>query len=105
MAELGNGAWGTGLDWEGVLQTRGQHLGKGKLSVGTRGTEKRETQGIQKEAGDMKPGQELREAGSRVGKSLPESALEFGGAGQAARELKGLPKPWPAGGAGGGRTA
>lgn len=96
---------GMGLDWEGVLQTRGQDLGKGKLSVGTRGTDKRETQGIQREAGDMKPGQELSEAGSRVGKSLPESALEFGGPGQAARERKGLPRPWPAWGAGGGRTA
>lgn len=53
----------------------------------------------------MKPGQELREARSRVGKSLPESALEFGGAEQAARERKGLPRPWPAGGAGGDRTA
>lgn len=48
VAELGNGAWGTGLDWEGVLQNRGRDLGKRKLSVGTRGTDKRETQGIQK---------------------------------------------------------
>lgn len=104
MAELRNSAWGTGLAWESVLQTRGQDLRKGKLSVGTRGTHKTETQGIRREARDMEPGQELREAGSRVGKSLPESALEFGGAGQQARERKGLPRPWPAGGAGDGHT-
>lgn len=41
-------------------------LGKGKLGVRTRGTEKGETQGIRRETGDMKPGQGLGEARRRA---------------------------------------
>lgn len=104
-AELENGAWGTGRDSEGGLQTWGQDLEKGKLSARTRGTEKGKTRGIRREVGDMRSGQGLREAGSRVGKPLPESAPESGGAGPTAKEPKGLARPWPVGAAGGGRPA
>lgn len=49
-AELEHGAWGTGRDWEGGVQTRGQDLEKGKLSVRTRRTDKRKTQGIEEKS-------------------------------------------------------
>lgn len=58
-AELGNGAWGKGQNWEGSLQTQLQDLGKETLSVRTRGTEKGETLEIRRETGDMKSGQAL----------------------------------------------
>lgn len=65
-AELENGTWGTGRNWEGGLQTQGQDLGKGKFRVRTWRTERGgEVRGTRREAGDMKPGQGLREAGSR----------------------------------------
>lgn len=64
-AELGLGTWGAGRNREGRLQTQGQDLGKGKFSVRTQRTEKEKTRGIQRETGDMKPGQGFLEVGSR----------------------------------------
>lgn len=102
-AKVGNGTWGTGRDWESGLQTQGQDLGKGKFSVRSRVTEKRETQGSRRDTGDMKPGQGLREAASKEpGNHYQKAPWNPRARGQAARELTGLLRPWPVGGAGGG---
>lgn len=63
-------------------------------------------QTIRRETGDMKPGQELHAAGSREPgnhyQKAPWNPVARGG--QPGSE-KGLPRPWPEGGAGGGLPA